>query len=91
MSSGSERKVLEKLTAACHAVQRKYRQLKRGKLETSKLLDKFFLQISEPLQKLVKLKKENRGWRDIDNLVDVVKPENLMDYNYISPPPTIEQ
>ena len=92
MSSESERKVLEKLTAARHAVQRKYRQLKRGKLETSRLLDKTFVPITEPLQKLVKLQKESRGWRNIDNLVDVVKPENLMDYDYIPPPPpTMDQ
>ena len=49
MSSESERKVLEKLTAAHHDVQRKYRQFKRSKLETSTLLDQTFVPISEPL------------------------------------------
>lgn len=62
----SERKVLEKLMAAQHAVQHKYKLLKRGQLESDRLLHQTFTPISEPLKKLVNMQIK----KDVD-----VKPE----------------
>ena len=82
MSLESECAVLEKLTKARSAVKRKYHLLRRDRLEAKKVIDESFKPLREPLQKLVKLKKETRGWRDIGNLVDTDQ-ENLMNYDKV--------
>ena len=87
MSLESERAVLEKLTKARSAVKRKYHLLRRDRLEAKKVIDESFEPLREPLQKLVKLEKETRGWRDIRHLV-VSDPrgadqENLMNYDKV--------
>ena len=59
MTLDGERKVLEKLTAAQHAVRHKYRILKQGKLDSKRFLDKTFKPVSEPLKELLELNKES--------------------------------
>ena len=86
MSLESERKVLEKLAKARSAVQCKYHLYQRNQFESRKAIDESFEPISKPLQKLVILKKESRGWRDVGNLIDVnSERENLTDFDNSQP------
>ena len=86
MSLESEREVLEKLAKARSAVQRKYHLYQRNQFESRKAIGKSFDPLSEPLQKLVELEKESRGWRDVGNLIDVnLERENLMDFDDSQP------
>ena len=86
MSLESEREVLEKLAKVRSAVQRKYHLYQRNQFESRKAIGESFEPISEPLQKLVELEKESRGWRDVGNLIDVnLERENLMDFDDSQP------
>ena len=86
MSLESEREVLEKLAKARSAVQRKYHLYQRNQFKSRKAIGESFEPISEPLQKLVELKKESREWRVVGNLIDVnSERENLMDFDDYQP------
>ena len=87
MSLESECTVLEKLAKSRSAVKRKYHFLRRDRLEAKKNIMESFEPLRKPVQKLVKLKKETRGWRDIDHFVDTdprkADQENLMNYDKV--------